>query len=636
MFYKRLVLTFAVALILTCTAVAQTLFTCNNKPVSKQEFLTAFNKNPDTTGNHAQKIHDYLDMYINFKLKLAQAYDEKLDTKGEFKGEADNFKKQLTENYINEQANINQLVHEAFVRSQEDILVAEVFVAAGADTAAAWKKINDALAALNTGKSFEEVTLTYTTDEALKQQKGSMGYITAFTLPYDVENMVYALKPGEHSGIYHSNIGYHIFKKVSARQAAGKRKIQQILLPANASFTSEEKQAVKRKADSIYQLILKGASFDDMVTQFSSPSQGMQTKGMATIGVGTYSSDFENHVFGLAKPNDVTAPFETGYGFHIIKLLAVVPVVNKEDDVVNTAALQQLVEGDDRLTVAKNYLLQQWLTLTKYRKAAYTEQDLWHYTDSAVTHKNQVTYKTISPQTVLFSFAKQSITATDWITYLQFVQQDNNAPKTYPALFKNFTMHACGDYYRNHITDYNASIGGQLKEFNEANLLFAVMDEHVWGNATQDTIALQKYYNAHAKDYVWAPGISALVVTAANKEVLDSLVPAIKANPADWRNITGALATADSSRYEAGQYPVKQPVPAQAGFVTTVEKNDAGDSYTFLYVFNVYPAAAPRSFDDAKGMVINDYQQVLEAAWIKELRRKYPVTINQDVLKTLQ
>jgi len=635
MLYKKLLLTLSVAGI-TGMAGAQTLFTVNNKPVSRQEFLTAFNKNPDTAGNRAQNMREYLDMYINFKLKLQQAYDEKLDTKEEFKDEARNFKKQLTENYINEQANIGHLVHEAFTRSQKDILLAEVFVAASADTAANLAKINTALNALKTGKSFDEVTTEFTTDEALKQQKGNLGYITAFTLPYEVENIVYGLKPGEFSGIYHSSIGYHIFKNMGERPAAGKRKIQQLLLPITEGFTTEEKQALKHKADSIYQLLLKGAAFDDMVEQFSTPVQGMQPKGITTVGVGTYSSDFENKIFGLAKPGDITAPFETGYGYHIVKLLIVQPVVTKEDDVVNTAGLQQLIETSDRLNIAKNNLAQQWQTLTGYKKAAYNEQDLWHYTDSALTHKDKVAFKGINSQTILFTFKKQNITAGNWVTFLQFVQQGGSQQKAYTQQFKDFVTQSTGDYYRNHIEDYNAAISAQMREFNEANLLFAVMDAHVWGKATQDTVALQKYYAAHKQGYTWAPGISALVVTAAEKQTLDQLVPKIKANPADWREITGTQATADSNRYEAGQYPIKQQVPMQAGFISAPEKNDAGDAYSFLYVFNVYPNQGQRNFEDAKGMVINDYQQVLETAWLAELRKKYPVVVKEDVVKGLQ
>ncbi|HWB27960.1 MAG TPA: peptidylprolyl isomerase [Chitinophagaceae bacterium] len=634
--YKHFIIAVGFFVAATRFTHAQTLFTVNSKPVSKQEFLKAFNKNPDTSGNRSREMHDYLNMYINFKLKLQQAYDEKLENKEEFKDESNNFKKQLTENYINEQANINQLVHEAFNRSQKDILLAEVFVAPGNDTAAPYKKINDALNALKSGKSFDEVTAAYSTDESLKQNKGNMGYITVFTLPYDVENIVYALKTGEYSAIYHSAVGYHIFKNVSERPAAGKRKIQQILLPVTAAFTSQEKNAVKEKADSIYQLILKGASFDNMVLQFSSPGEGMQSMGMSTVGVGMYSNDFEDKVYSLSKPGEITRPFETGYGYHIIKLLTIEPVVTNENDVVNTAALQQRVESDDRLATAKSNLVNQWMTLTKYKKAAYNEKDLWRYTDSALATKNKVSYNGITTQTVLFSFAKQNVTVSNWLTYLQFQQQGKDLQKPYPVLMKEFTRQSSSDYYHDHIEDYNPSISGQMREFNEANLLFAVMDEHVWGKASQDTAALLNYYNQHKANYIWQPGISALVVTSADKTLLDSIALLIKANPADWRNITGTLATADSSRYETGQYPVTQNIPMQKGFLSTPEKNDGGDSYTFMYVFQVFPQQSQRSFDDAKGMVINDYQQVLEENWLKELKKKYVVKVNEDVVKALQ
>lgn len=639
MYQKRCMLTVVLAVAVFALTNAQTLFTCNNKPVSKQEFLKAFNKNPDTTGgNHAQKLREYLDMYINFKLKLQQAYDEKLNARDEFKDEGNNFKRQLTENYINEQANINQLVHEAFIRSQEDILLSEVFVAvpAGTDTVAAWKSIQDALAALNAGRSFEDVTTAFSTDETVKQAKGSMGYITVFTLPYEIENIVYALKPGTYSGVYRSSIGYHIFKNVNERTAAGKRKIQQVLFPVDASFSEDEKQAVKRTADSVYQLITKGASFDDMVQQFANPNMNAQTKGIATVSTGMYSSDFEKKVYGLQKPGDVTEPFATSYGYHIIKLLDVEPIVTREDDVVNLATLQQSVESDDRLSIAKSNLVQQWMALTKYKKGIYNDEDLWHYTDSALTHKKAPPYKNINGTTVLFSFAKKNITAADWVTYLQLAKPQAGPQKNYAAQLKDFTKQSCGDYYRNHIEDYNPAIGEQMIEFNEANLLFAVMDKHVWSKASLDSAALLQYYNAHKKNYTWQPGVVALVVTAATKEVLDSLAPLIKANPANWRNITGDAATADSSRYENGQLPVKQNIPMQPGFITTPEQNDAGDTYTMVYVLSVYPQPAQRNFDDAKGMVINDYQQVLEEAWLKDLKKKYPVKLNEDVVKGLE
>ena len=644
MFNKHLPALFLAMATCACVtaAQAQTIFTYNNKAVSKNEFLKAFNKNPDTTGNQTQKLRDYLTLYINFKLKLQEAYNEKLDTKDEFKEEAQNFKNQLSENLINSQANIGRLVHEAFERSQKDLLLKEVFVAtaAGADTTGARKKIQDALAALKAGKSFEEVTTAFSTDEYIKAQKGNIGYITAFTLPYELENLVYALKPGAYTGVYHSSVGYHIFQNAEERPAAGKRKIQQILLPIAQGFTPEEAQAVAHNADSLYQLIASGKPFEEQAIKYANPNLGGQRNGITTVGVGMYSPAFENVIYGLKKAGDISRPFLNEYGYNIVKLLETVPPPAKEDDVLTQTNLQQLVQGDDRLTLAKNNLVTEWLTATKYKKGIYTDADLWRYTDSALAHHAKA-FKSVDSLTVLFSFPAKKITAAEWVSFVQSAKElgGANAQKKYPSLLNDFTRQSCTEYYKNHIEDYNSAIQEQMTEFNEANLLFAVMDKHVWGKASQDTAALLAYYLAHQKNYTWAPSVSALTVTSASKDIIDSIAQKIKAHPSEWRKITGDynnLVNADSSRYENGQLPVKQTIPPQAGFASVPEANQSGDGYTFVYVFNVYPQQAPRTFEDAKGMVINDYQQVLENDWLDALKKKYPVKVNEAVLKTLQ
>jgi len=217
-FYKAITnmhtkLLLATFVLCTFSAKAQTLFTYGDKAVSRQEFLTAFNKNPDTAGNRAEKLQQYLSLYENFKLKIQAAYDEKLHQTSQFKLDAENFREQLTENYINEQANIQQLVHEAFLRSQKDILIAEIFVEnKTADTTFAYAQIQKAYNSLAAGNSFEKTVQEFSTDTAEKALNGIVGYITVFSLPYEVENILYNLKPGNFSAVYHSGAGYHILK----------------------------------------------------------------------------------------------------------------------------------------------------------------------------------------------------------------------------------------------------------------------------------------------------------------------------------------------------------------------------------------------------------------------------------------
>ncbi len=642
MFTKKFFAVIIAASLFNTAARTQTLFTYGTNTVSKDEFLKAFNKNPDTTGdNKSQKMKEYLDMYINFKLKIQAARDEKLNQGETYKSEAENFRNQLAENYINEQANINGLIQEAFKRSQKDILLAHVFaeVKPGTDTTEAYKQIKQAYDALQSGKDFGEVAATYSTDEGVKQAKGVIGYITVFTLPYEIENKVYALQPGGYSNIYRSNIGYHIFKNVSERPAVGKRKIQQILLPTPQGFTEDERKAAARLADSIYQQLLNGASFEKMLQQYGTPSVNNEGQNILEVGVGQYDNDFESQIFSLQKPGDVSKPFVTAYGYNIIKLVEAKPAITDENDVINRAHIQEMIERDARLAAAKDALRQKWMKETKFTQVPYNAQNLWSYTDSSLKKgKAVIAYKNITPQTTLFSFAKQKVNVADWIQFAMQTKQANpsSGNKDYDAIMKEFIKTENDNYYRSHIEDFYPPVAAQVREFNEANLLFAVMDKHVWSKAAQDSAGLKNYYLQHKQQYTWQPGVSALVVSSASKEAIDSIAMELKNNSADWRSIISKYnntVTADSSRFENGQLPLKQEVPMQKDFISKPEQNDAGDAYTLVYVFDVYPQEAPRSFDDARGLVINDYQQVLEQKWIAELKKKYPVKVNDVVAK---
>ena len=211
------------------TAQSQTLFTYGNKKVDKNTFLEAFKKSPESTGSRKDQIKNYLNLYIDYKLKLQSAMDDQLDQTEGYKADANSFRNQLAETYINKQADVNALLHQAFERSQKDILVQQIFIEVpnDGDTLPAYKKMQEAQKALQSGKSFEEAARTYSSDTA----SVNVGFITVFTLPYTIENIVYALKQGEFSGIIKTYSGYRIFKNVEERPAKGMRKIQQILFP---------------------------------------------------------------------------------------------------------------------------------------------------------------------------------------------------------------------------------------------------------------------------------------------------------------------------------------------------------------------------------------------------------------------
>jgi len=640
---KKILVAACCVLNVVCGLSAQTLFTYGTHPVSKDEFLLAYNKNPDTTGNKSEKLRQYLDLYINFRLKLQAAYDEKANTNADLKAEAENFKNQLAENFINQQADIAELMHEAFLRSGKDILLQQVFVQtpAAGDTTAAYAQISKAYTELKNGKSFEEVTEQYSSDPAVKQSKGMIGYITVFALPYSIENVVYSLPQGSFSTIYKSGAGYHIFKNAGERPSAGRRKIQQLLFPVLPFFTDIETAAAAKQADSVYSLLQNGSSFASLLPEFGHNYDGSETGNIIEVKVGEYNSDFENEVFSLQKTGDFSKPFKTEYGYNIIKLIEAIPAAADENDVVSTAYLQNEIQKDGRLEIAKANLIQKWLPVTHFKQAEYNHANLWAYSDSALKNEDEMPalYQGIKPTSVLFEFEKKKITVSDWIVFLRFTQMSSESLQNqHEKLMHDFINTSCNNYYRDHIEDFSPSLKEQMKEFNDANMLFYVMDKHVWSKASEDSAGLKKYYTQHSGQYIWNKSVTALVVSGPDKAVVTEIADKIKHNPSDWHDITKVYENSiyvDSSRFETDQLPVKQPLKMEKDFQTDPEANEGGDAFTFIHVLNVYPQPVQRNFEEAKGLVINDYQQQLEQEWLDQLKKAYPVKINNAVLNDL-
>ena len=623
---------------------SQTLFTYGIQKVGKDEFLKAYNKNPNPSINRKDGLKEYLNLYINYKLKVKAAYDEKLNEQPTFKYESINFKKQVADNIINEEANVNELVKEAFKHSQKDIHVAQIFIEVkpGTDTAIAYKQIQTAYQLLKGGKNFGEAVMAFSNDEGTKQTKGDLGYITVFTLPYEYENEIYKLKPGEFSAPYKSSIGYHIFNVISERPAAGKRKVAQVLITVPKGATDEAMNKFAAVADTVYAKARRGIPFEKLVAEYSTDRASLYNNGLLPeVFVGQYNADFDEKIFAIQKINEIGKPFLTNYGWHIVKLIEVTPVGKEFNDLQTAAMIRQQVEKDNRLNIAKKNLIKKWMALSKFKPAVFDEKEFFVFTDSAIAGHALNGFKKITETTVLFSFTKQKVTAGDWAKFVKAIKQSGSQMGNKPTmeLLREYEKIVTGEYYRDHLEDFNENVKQQSKEFDEANLLFGAMDKHVWSKAGEDSAGLYNHYKKNASKYMWAPGASALVISCTSKDLAYEIADKLKNNLGNWRNIVsanGSNVVADSSRYEQSQLPIKQKIVFAKGVISTPEKNAGDDGYTFIYLTEIHGQPEPRSFDDARGIVINDYQQVLEEKWIAELKKKYPVKVIDAVWNTVK
>ncbi|MFI5130693.1 MAG: peptidylprolyl isomerase [Chitinophagales bacterium] len=626
------------------SASSQTLFTYGKYSADAKDFLRAYNKNnSQTTTNKAKAIRDYLELYINSRLKIQEAFERGYDTLPQIRSEVEALRAQIIENYMSDPEAINRLTREAFQRSLKDVHVGHIFIsftsgAGNRDTAAASKKLNDVLTRLKKGEDFRKVAEQLSDEPSAKTNKGDIGYVTVFTLPYAFETIIYTTTPGTWSKPFSSKIGYHVFKNLGERKAVGRIKAQQILFAFPPGSDEATKKRAAALADSIYRRIIAGGDFGKLATTFSNDYISAATGGnIPDISVGQYEPAFEKMLWSLPKDGAVSKPFLTSHGYHIVKRVSVKPVITNPNDKVNMDDLKQRIMNDDRWKTAKDFVYDRVQKKAGFQKFTYNDAVLWALSDSLLDFKPAGIGKAMNQQSPLFKIADTTITVAQWISYSQInrYKADRSGLKQYPDLMNEFIRSAMYEYYRSHLEDFSEEFRVQMNEFRDGNLFFEIMQQEIWNRTQNDSTQLLVLYKEKQAKYNWKPSADAVVFFCTDVPTAKTLYEQLKRNPAAWKKAAEALSekiVADSARYEWDQIPGLGKLIPKAGMLTqqTINKND--NSASFAYLIKVYTEPTPRTFNEAKGLVMNDYQAGLEEIWIQSLRKKYPVVIDQKVL----
>ncbi len=568
----------------------------------------------------------------------------KLDTLPQLKYDVQNFSSQVEESYLNDDSRVGMLVDEVFNRSQKDIHLLHFYITINsnmivADTVKANKAIEKIRQRLLAGETDYDKMVSEISDELIPVKGKDLGYITALTVPYEIENLVYGLKPGGVTNVYRTKSTLHVFKIADERKSAGKWRVAQILFAVPPTADEFEKKQIEKLADSVYAVLQAGGNFAELAKKHSDDRITYLTGGeMAEFGTGKFEIPFEKAVFALQKDGDITRPIFTGYGYHIVKRLEQKQIPTDKNDEAYMAALKQQVVQDARINVAKASFMKTVMTKTGFkRNVAVKDEQLFKYADSVVSTKEVGNYPI--KKMVLFNFAKSKVTGGDW---LHFVKDYKLNPDVYKgennkALLEKYKNTVALEYYRKHLQEYSDDFKYQMQEFKEGNMLFEVMERNVWSKAANDSIGLKKYYEAHKAKYQWAESASVLLFSANSMEAANEAITALKSGKA-WKDIAeqseGKL-QADSGRYEINQLQLPEGTTATAGLVTTPQLNSTDNTASFIKVLQLYKANQQRSFEEAKGLVINDYQNELEEKWIAALKKKYPVKVNEAVFQSL-
>lgn len=624
---------------------SQTLITYGNNVIDKEEFLRAYNKNKPATTDKEKAMKDYLQLYTNFKLKVKAAQGLRLDTVAQIRFDIQNFRDQITGNYLSNEKSLQLLTNEAALRAQTDrhILYFSVPVpenAGPSDTAKAYNAAKELYNLLQKGSTDYPMAVTTVSAKYSPVKFSDAGYVTAFSVPYPFENIIYKTPVGTVSEPYRTNKSWVIFKVADERPGTGKWKVAQVLFafPPDADYNT--KLAIKEKADSVYGLLQKGLSFTEAARTYSDDRMTAVSGGeLPEFDAGKYSSAFENNVFRLEKDKAMTAPFETAYGYHIVMRLNHTPVPDKGDAAFLFDIKQQLMQ-DARMNNEKEQFAKDIAVKTGLKRSvAIPDADLMRFADTLM--KNPAVDYTeklpISKKTIISFRDGSVIKGEEWLKFIrEYRSNPEQLKQSNQQLRDMFVSQSVINYYKKHLEDYNPEFKYQMQEFSEGNMLFEIMERNVWSRAGTDSAGLAAYYAAHKEKYKWAAAADVLIFNSADEVKAAEAVQQLKAGKS-WQAIaemSNNLVQSDSGRYELAQVPGPGPAGIKAGELSAIIKNSDGTA-SFVKYLRLYEPNMQRSFSEARGLVINDYQDVLEQQWVADLRKKYPVKVNEAVFRQM-
>ncbi|VBB45374.1 PpiC-type peptidyl-prolyl cis-trans isomerase [uncultured Paludibacter sp.] len=633
-----------VALAFSTVLIAQkndpTLMTINGKNVPLSEFEYIYNKNNSGNVLDKKSLDEYVDLFINFRLKVEEALAQKLDTLPAFKSELGSYQNQLIEPYLQDNEMKEKLLKEAYDRTKNEVEVSHILIkipniGTAADTLTAYNKAMDVWKRASK-EDFEKLALEVSEDPSVQRNKGYVGWITAVRTPYAFENGAFNTPVGTVSKPVRTFLGYHLIKVMRKRPSQGEALVAHIM-----KFTRPDsiKEKAKATIDSIYQRVLAGDNFAELAKKYSDDKGSARNGGelMWFGGEQRMVPEFEDAAFALKNKGDISKPVLSMYGWHIIKLLDKKPLADFD---AMKSTLEGKVMNDERAQKIKNSFVEKMkkeygFQLDKTAVANFEAlANKYAPTDSIFKAEAKKLNKN------LFSIGSANYTQADFADFINASPENNTVQANYiKDKLNTFINNKVTDYEKSKLDSKYPEYHYLTKEYHDGILLFDVSNREVWDKAAKDTEGLEKFFKENKANYAWdKPHYKGRIIYCKDKATLNAAKSIVKNAIPDSIDKYLPKRLNDSIQYvkiEKGLWIEGENKVIDAS-VFKKAKFEPSKEYPYCFVAGKMLKKGPETYEDVRGAVTTDYQNYLEKEWIASLRKKYPVVIDENVLKTVK
>ncbi|MEQ9441269.1 MAG: peptidyl-prolyl cis-trans isomerase [Cyclobacteriaceae bacterium] len=624
------------------------LFTSGTDTVFADEFLYVYQKNRVTDSvaertpeSKTQAMEDYLDLYVNFRMKVKAAEEEGLHQRSSFKQELAQYQKQLAKPYLIENRVTEQLIEEAYERMKQEVRASHILIevpedASPADTLQAYQLADSLRTLAQNGASFSMLAEQYSNDPSAAANGGDLGYFSALQMVYPFEKTAYRTPIGEISPPVRTQFGYHIIKVHDKRSSQGKVKVAHIMIRSS----TESDSAVHQKAMQVYEQLQMGADWNEMTERFSEDVSTKSNGGeLPYFGTGNMIESFEDAAFALANPGDISRPVKTRFGWHIIKLID-----RQELEPLSKLrpALERQIESSIHAEVRQSEMIATLKAESDFQANQGNIEQAIYYLYAG----DQAEVTAPDPGAVLFTVSDTTLEVSNFYAFVREKQGALTADSAVAhQLYQTFEGESLIAYEKNHLEDKYEDYRRILREYRDGILLFDIMEEKVWSRAVEDSVGLQQYFESHREDYRWKERVEATILDAQSEMILNQAkqqVGEVDGPLSDEKiaqieralNKKSPLALQiHQELYERGEE--RGSVEAIIDKVSWAPGNytlEENGRFYYILIHDVLPPKL-KELDEIKGIVIADYQNDLDEQWITALREKYPVEVHEDVLQ---
>jgi peptidyl-prolyl cis-trans isomerase SurA len=620
---------------------AQDVLTIDSQNISLEEFKNVFYKNNNNTELTKEYLDEYMQLFVNFKLKVKEADELGLDTIAAFISELDGYRIQLAKPYLKNKEFDENMLTEAYDRMKQDIKASHILISVDEKaTTQQEKEAYDKVLAIRSSIlantiSFAAAAKKNSDDKSALTNDGDLSYFTAFMMVYDFESAAYGTEIGEISMPIKTKYGYHIIRVTDKREALGEVKVAHVMFKSGQGSDEKKLNEAKDNINKIAELLKNGEEFSDVAERFSEDrSTAVKGGSLPVFGVGKMVPEFESVAFGLKEVGDVSAPFRTEYGWHIITLLERKGIPTFEEV---KAELKRKIESDSRGLLSKEALF------AKLHKTYKVVNSPKVYTAFRMKAANTIATGTFSSsssnKTKLVTINGQAITVSSFVNYILLNQ---TVGSDIDAMYTAFINLQLLTYEESQLETKYPEYKALLQEYREGILLFDLTNTKVWTKAVEDTVGLQNFYTNNKSNYTWNNRVDATVYSCINlataKTVKREIYKKHRGNITDTEILTKTNTDSplslqiNTKKFVKGENEYIDAVDWKLGIAPDIKTKDG--SYIIVDIHEVL-ASGVKALNETRGKVISDYQNALEIEWIASLQEKYKVSINKEVLYTL-